>query len=198
MPVSIVDRIGMMLRRTPVLRVVRCVKKAEAEGIDLDIYQIEAHSLCGGNIEAVTDGLIFAKQNGVDANWMTLCALDLSGRDIGAMLEQCVNTHTVTFATYTPDGKEPIQGYCADGQPVRATLTMDFKLPVRLAAPEAAKAALEQIQERLATRASVYIHTSPGIDALTNSRMTHESELVTLAAKIIATTEAIRIEYERV
>ena len=198
MPVSIADRIGMSLRKIPVAPVVRCVKKAEAEGLTLDLNQLQAHSLCGGNLEAVVDGLIFAKQNGVDADWMNLCMLDLAGQKIGPVLKQCVDTRTVTFSTYTQDGDETIQGFCIDGQSVRATLAMDFKLPVTLVNAETAKAVLGQVQERLATRTSAYIHTSPDFDTLTSNRLIQESELLGLAARRIPTTEGVRIEYEKV
>jgi len=142
MPVSFADRIGMVLRKVPVGEVVRCVEKTEAEGLDVDIDQLQSHSLCGGHIESVVDALIFANRNGIEADWMTLCMLDLAGRKIAPVLEQCRSTRSVTFSTYTQDGDETIQGYCADGQLVRATLTMDFRLPVRLADPDAVEAGI--------------------------------------------------------
>ncbi|MBN2685473.1 MAG: flotillin-like FloA family protein [Pontiellaceae bacterium] len=198
MIISIANRISLFLRKIPVGEVVRCLKKAKAGGITLELDQIQTHFLCGGHLNTLVDGLIFAKQNGIDASWKTISMLDLAGREIAPVMKECVDTRTVRFSTYTPDGNEVIRGFCSDGQPVRAALAMDFKLPLAMSDPETAKAVLEQVQERLATRTSTYIYTSPDFGALSSNRLNHESELVGLAAKSIPTTEGVRIEYEKV
>jgi|GEM_PF-2107384 len=63
--ISIVEQICMSLRRTPVGKIKRELKKAEQHKLDLNGQSLEAHFLSSGDISDLTDSMIFAQENGI-------------------------------------------------------------------------------------------------------------------------------------
>ncbi|MFI4891967.1 MAG: flotillin-like FloA family protein, partial [Phycisphaerales bacterium JB058] len=80
--VSVVDLIGMRLRkvdpRVIVLNRIRAVKA----GIGITTAQLEEHLLSGGRVKNVVSALIAAQKARIELDWRTACAIDLAGRDI--------------------------------------------------------------------------------------------------------------------
>lgn len=80
--ISIFSLIGMRLRRVkPTYIVVPLIKGSKA-GISLNVNQLEAHYLSGGNVSKVVDALIAAHRAELELNFERACAIDLAGRDV--------------------------------------------------------------------------------------------------------------------
>jgi len=60
--VGIFNLIGMRLRRVVPTRVVNPMIKATKAGLDVNINQLEAHFLAGGNVDKVVNALIAAQR----------------------------------------------------------------------------------------------------------------------------------------
>ena len=64
--VGIFTLIGMRLRRVVPARIILPLIKATKAGIALQVNQLEAHYLAGGNVDGVVDALIAAERAGID------------------------------------------------------------------------------------------------------------------------------------
>ena len=72
--------VGMNMRRVSVMCVIRPLVTAAKAGLDIDIKQLEAHYLVGGNAEHVVDALIAARSAGEKMGFEQAAALDLAGQ----------------------------------------------------------------------------------------------------------------------
>jgi uncharacterized protein YqfA (UPF0365 family) len=64
--VSIFNLVGMKLRRVSPSKIVLPLIKAIKAGLDLNVNQLEAHYLAGGNIDGVINALIAAERAGIE------------------------------------------------------------------------------------------------------------------------------------
>ena len=67
--VRIATLIGMRLRKVPPGQIVRPLISATKAEIELEIGQMEAHFLAGGNVGRVVDALISADRAAIDLPW---------------------------------------------------------------------------------------------------------------------------------
>ena len=74
--------IGMRLRKVDPGQIVRPQISATKAGLDLDISQMEAHYLAGGNVSRVVTALISADRANIELPWKRATAIDLAGRDV--------------------------------------------------------------------------------------------------------------------
>ncbi|MDO4670860.1 MAG: flotillin-like protein FloA [Aerococcus sp.] len=81
-PVGIGTLIGMRLRRVNPGRIIRPMIKATKAGLALEINELEAHYLAGGDIDSVVDALIAAQRANIDLEFKRAAAIDLAGRDV--------------------------------------------------------------------------------------------------------------------
>ena len=58
--VGIFNLVGMRFRRVPASQIVLPLIKANKAGLDVNVNQLEAHYLAGGNVDRVIDALIAA------------------------------------------------------------------------------------------------------------------------------------------
>ncbi len=72
----------MRLRKAPVQDIVNCKIRLHNAGIDIELEYLEAHSMTSGNIINVTDGLIYAKENGYKVTFKEATEIDLRGLDL--------------------------------------------------------------------------------------------------------------------
>ena len=93
--VSIIDLIGMRLRRVPAAQIVLPLIKANKAGLDVNVDQLEAHYLAGGNVDRVIDALIAAHRAGIDLNFERGCAIDLAGRNVLEAVQMSVNPEVI-------------------------------------------------------------------------------------------------------
>ena len=60
--VGIFTLVGMRLRRVPPAKIVMPLIKANKAGLEVNVNQLEAHFLAGGNVDRVVDALIAAQR----------------------------------------------------------------------------------------------------------------------------------------
>src|SRR5687767_9526783 len=74
--------VGMRLRKVNPGDIIRPLISATKAGLELDVNQMEAHHLAGGNVERVVTALISANRANIDLPWQRATAIDLAGRDV--------------------------------------------------------------------------------------------------------------------
>ncbi len=104
--------IGMRLRRVVPSRIINPMIKATKGGLDLNINNLEAHLLAGGNVNAVVDALIAAHRANIDLEFEQAAAIDLAGRNVFEAVQVSVNPKVIE----TP----VISAVAMDGIEVRA------------------------------------------------------------------------------
>lgn len=80
--VGIFTLIGMRLRRVSPVRIILPLIKASKGGLDINVNQLEAHYLAGGNVDKVVNALIAAHRANMDLQFIRAAAIDLAGRDV--------------------------------------------------------------------------------------------------------------------
>ncbi|MDD4774358.1 MAG: flotillin-like protein FloA [Eubacteriales bacterium] len=107
--VGLFNLIGMRLRRVAPVKVVDPLIKAVKAGIDLNINQLEAHYLAGGNVDRVVNALIAAQRADIALSFEKAAAIDLAGRDVLEAVQMSVNPkviETPLIAAIAKDGIE--------------------------------------------------------------------------------------------
>ena len=80
--VSIITLVGMRMRRVPPSKIILPLIKANKAGLDVQVNQLEAHYLAGGNVDKVVDALIAAHRAQIPLPFERSAAIDLAGRDV--------------------------------------------------------------------------------------------------------------------
>ncbi|QPM68555.1 flotillin-like protein FloA [Atribacter laminatus] len=80
--ISILNLIGMRLRRVPPASIILPFIKATKADIKLDAELLEAHYLAGGNVDRVVISMIAAERAGIPLSFQRTCAIDLAGRNV--------------------------------------------------------------------------------------------------------------------
>src|SRR5690625_101614 len=93
--VSILDLIGMRLRRVVPSRVINPLIKAYKAGLDVKTNQLESHYLAGGNVDRVVNALIGAHRADIDLPFERGAAIDLAGRDVLERVQMSVNPKVI-------------------------------------------------------------------------------------------------------
>lgn len=104
--------VGMRLRRVAPQYIVRPMIKATKAGLKIDINELEAHYLAGGNVNVVIDALIAAQRANIDLEFEQAAAIDLAGRNVFEAVQVSVNPKVIE----TP----VIAGVAMDGIEVQA------------------------------------------------------------------------------
>lgn len=103
--------IGMRLRRVAPTRIVNPVIKATKAGLTIDIDELEAHFLAGGNINTLVDALIAAQRANIPLGFERAAAIDLAGRNVLEAVQVSVNPkviETPQIAAVAKDGIEVV------------------------------------------------------------------------------------------
>lgn len=93
--VSIFNLVGMKLRRVVPSRIVLPLIKAIKAGLNLNVNQLEAHYLAGGNIDGVVNALIASERAGIELPFEKAAAIDLAGRDVLDAVKMSVNPKVI-------------------------------------------------------------------------------------------------------
>jgi uncharacterized protein YqfA (UPF0365 family) len=110
--VGIFNLVGMRLRRVVPSRIVNPLIKARKAGLGVNVNQLEAHYLAGGNVDRVVNALIAAQRADIDLTFERAAAIDLAGRDVLNAVQMSVNPKVIE----TP----VIAGVAKDGIEVKA------------------------------------------------------------------------------
>ena len=93
--VGIFTLIGMRLRRVPPGQIVMPLIKANKAGLDINVNQLEAHYLAGGNVDRVIDSMIAAARAQIPLSLERSCAIDLAGRNVLEAVQMSVNPRVI-------------------------------------------------------------------------------------------------------
>jgi uncharacterized protein YqfA (UPF0365 family) len=93
--VGIFTLVGMRLRRVPPANIVLPLIKANKAGLEVNVNQLEAHYLAGGNVDRVVDALIAAHRAEIPLPFARAAAIDLAGRNVLEAVQMSVNPKVI-------------------------------------------------------------------------------------------------------
>jgi uncharacterized protein YqfA (UPF0365 family) len=120
--VGITNLVAMRLRQVPYGLVVDARITAKKAGIELNIDEIEAHYLAGGNVVPTIQAIIAAQKAGISLNWNRACAIDLATKGTGKSVVEAVRTSVNPKIIDCPNaesGRTTIDGVAKDGIQVK-------------------------------------------------------------------------------
>lgn len=120
--VSIFNLIGMRLRRVIPSRIVLPLIKATKAGLKLNVNQLEAHYLAGGNIDNVVNALIASERAGIELPFEKAAAIDLAGRNVLEAVKMSVNPKVIETKNVSAVAKDGIELLVKARVTVRANL----------------------------------------------------------------------------
>ena len=120
--VSMGTLIGMRLRKVNPADIVRPLISATKADLDLDVGQMEAHYLAGGNVQRVVQALISADRANIELPWRRATAIDLAGRDVLEAVQVSVNPKVINTPRVTAVAKDGIQVVAVARVTVRANI----------------------------------------------------------------------------
>ncbi|MDY3974000.1 flotillin-like protein FloA [uncultured Veillonella sp.] len=93
--VGIFTLVGMRLRRVAPAQIVLPLVKANKAGLTVNVNQLEAHYLAGGDVNRVVDALIAAERASIPLTFERAAAIDLAGRDVLEAVQMSVNPKVI-------------------------------------------------------------------------------------------------------
>ena len=120
--VSIFNLIGMRLRRVVPSKIVIPLIKSTKAGMGLNVNQLEAHYLAGGNVDNVVNALIAAHRADIDLKFEKAAAIDLAGRDVLEAVRMSVNPKVIETPNVSAVAKDGIELLVKAKVTVRANL----------------------------------------------------------------------------
>lgn len=107
--VGIFTLVGMRLRRVPPAQIVMPLIKANKAGLDINVNQLEAHYLAGGNVDRVIDALIAAHRAQIPLPFERSAAIDLAGRNVLEAVQMSVNPKVIETPIVSAVAKNGIE-----------------------------------------------------------------------------------------
>jgi uncharacterized protein YqfA (UPF0365 family) len=107
--VGIITLIGMRFRRVPPARIVNPLIKADKAGLNIDVNQLEAHYLAGGNVDRVINALIAAERAAIPLPFERAAAIDLAGREVFLAVQMSVNPKVIETPLVSAVAKDGIE-----------------------------------------------------------------------------------------
>lgn len=107
--VGIITLVGMRMRRVPPTKIILPLIKANKAGLDVQVNQLEAHYLAGGNVDKVVDALIAAHRAQIPLPFERSAAIDLAGRDVLEAVQMSVNPKVIETPIVSAVAKNGIE-----------------------------------------------------------------------------------------
>ena len=85
----------MKLRRVRASKIIYPLIKATKANVKINISELEAHYLAGGNVNNVVDALIAAQKANIELTFEMATAIDLAGRDVLEAVQVSVNPKVI-------------------------------------------------------------------------------------------------------
>lgn len=120
--IGIITLIGMRLRRVPPAKIVNPLIKADKAGISVNVNQLEAHYLAGGNVDRVVDALIAAERANIPLPFERAAAIDLAGRNVLEAVQMSVNPKVIETPVISAVAKDGIEVKAIARVTVRANI----------------------------------------------------------------------------
>ena len=107
--VGIFTLIGMRMRRVPPSKIVMPLIKANKAGLGVNVNQLEAHYLAGGNVDKLVDALIASQRAEMVLPFERAAAIDLAGRDVLEAVQMSVNPKVIETPVVSAVAKNGIE-----------------------------------------------------------------------------------------
>ena len=120
--VGLFSLVGMKLRRVKPHRILLPMIKATKAGLTLNMNELEAHYLAGGNVDGVVDALIASERAGIDLSFEKAAAIDLAGREVLEAVKMSVNPKVIETPNISAVAKDGIELLVKARVTVRANL----------------------------------------------------------------------------
>ena len=120
--VKIATLIGMRLRRVVPSRIVNPMIKATKAGLSLNLDDLEAHHLAGGNVNTLVDALIAAQRANIPLIFERAAAIDLAGRNVLEAVQVSVNPKVIETPNISAVAKNGIEVIVKARVTVRANI----------------------------------------------------------------------------
>ena len=114
--------VGMRLRKVSPPAVVRPLIWATKAGIPLNVDELEAHYLAGGEVDRVVRALISADKANIELGFQQAAAIDLAGRDVFEAVQVSVNPKVINTPKVAAMAKDGIQLIAQARVTVRANI----------------------------------------------------------------------------
>jgi uncharacterized protein YqfA (UPF0365 family) len=114
--------VGMRLRKVNPAHIVRPQIAATKAGLELDVTDLEAHYLAGGDVERVVRALISADKAAIALPFKQAAAIDLAGRDVFEAVQVSVNPKVINTPRVAAMAKDGIQLIAIARVTVRANI----------------------------------------------------------------------------
>lgn len=113
---------GMRFRRVIPSRIVNPLITATKAGLRLNVNELEAHYLAGGDVDRVVAALIAADKANIDLGFQQATAIDLAGRDVLEAVQTSVNPKVINTPRVAAMAKDGIQLIAIARVTVRANI----------------------------------------------------------------------------
>ena len=107
--ISLFNLVGMRIRRVEPRMIVLPLIKGTKAGLDLNVNQLEAHYLAGGDVDRVVDALIAAERAAIPLTFERAAAIDLAGRDVLEAVQMSVNPKVIETPLISAVAKNGIE-----------------------------------------------------------------------------------------
>ena len=114
--------IGMRLRRVVPSRIINPLIKATKAGLDVNVNELEAQYLAGGNVNALVDALIAAQRAEIPLEFERAAAIDLAGRNVLEAVQVSVNPKVIETPAIAAVAKNGIEVIAKAKVTVRANI----------------------------------------------------------------------------
>jgi uncharacterized protein YqfA (UPF0365 family) len=120
--VSILNIIGMRIRKVPPKLIVESKIMAVKAGIAINTDELESHYLAGGNVLRVVQALIAADKANIPLIFNRAAAIDLAGRNVLEAVQMSVNPKVIETPLVAAVAKDGIQLKAISRVTVRANI----------------------------------------------------------------------------
>lgn len=120
--INIGTLIGMRFRRVKPHHIIQPLIKATKAGLDLNIDQLEAHYLAGGNVDDVIDALIASHRANIELEFEKAAAIDLAGRNVFEAVQVSVTPKVIVTPNISAVAKDGIEIIAKAKVTVRANI----------------------------------------------------------------------------
>jgi uncharacterized protein YqfA (UPF0365 family) len=128
--VSLLELIGMRLRKVNATVIVNSRIQAIRAGLQITQPEMESHMLAGGDVQRVIAAMIAASKANIDLTWKTATAIDLAGRDILDAVQTSVNPKVIDVPSVAM-GRQTIDAVAKDGIQLRVKARVTVRTNIK-------------------------------------------------------------------
>jgi uncharacterized protein YqfA (UPF0365 family) len=128
--VTMLDLLGMKLRKVNADVIVQSRIRASRAGLQIPQAEMESHVLAGGRLPNVITAMINANKANIELPWTTSTAIDLAGRDILDAVQTSVNPKVIDVPNQTMQ-QQTIDGVAKDGIQLRVKARVTVRTNIK-------------------------------------------------------------------